>query len=264
MPRPTVRDINDFLADLSPNSYPEEGILFGDPEWEVTGVLVCWMPGVEALRAARREGSNVVVFHEIPFFGIVPDGNYEGVYHWEANQRRKDELQEGGIALIRCHRTMDDYCVPDVFQDMLDFPTPVVVEEMAGHTAVRIFEIEPSSVRELAERWKPAVAMDTVRVFAPDPDRIVRRAGLCWGGIGLHSNMGVMTRLVELGAEVLVGGETEEYTAEFCRDCGVDFIELGHLTSEQPGMLVAADVLAKQYSELEIHRFEQTPPWRFM
>jgi putative NIF3 family GTP cyclohydrolase 1 type 2 len=263
-PMPTVLEIHRFLSTLSPHDYPEEGILFGEPDMGVTGVLVCWMPDVEALQAAARQGCNLVVLHELSFFGIAPDGNHSRHDHWKANRLRRELLEKHGIALVRSHRTMDDYCVPEVFQEMLGLPDPSVMEQMAGHDAVRIFDIEPATVRELAERWKPVVGMDTVRAFAPDPERVVTRLGLCWGGIGLHSNMAVMARLVELEAEVLLGGETEEYTAEFCRDCAVDFIELGHLTSEQPGMLVAADVLSRRFPHLKVHRFEQTPPWRFM
>ena len=261
---PTVLEIHRFLQTLSPHGYPEEGILFGDAAMEATGVLVCWMPGVEALRTAAQEGCNVVVLHETGFFGTPPGGDFRPLFHWKANRLRREMLEENRIALVRCHRTMDDYCVPDVFQEILGLPEPDVVEEMAGHGAVRIFELDPRPVRELVARWKEAVSLETARVFAPDPDRPVSRIGLAWGGIGLHSNMAVMARLVELGAQVLVGGETEEYTAEFCRDCGVDFIELGHLVSEQPGMLVAGEVLSGEFPDLKVVSFEQTPPWRFL
>jgi len=261
-----VKDLQQFLSSLYEVSFPEEGIHYGDAEMEVRGVLACWMANVRAVRRAIDEHCNLIVCHEIPFFGrptAVRPNDYSEFYHWKANRLRKELLDANRIALIQCHRTLDAFCVAETFESALGLGRPSVVEEMAGYEAVRLFEIQPTRVGSLIERWKETLGLERIRVRAPDLDRRVRLVGLAWGGIGLHTNLPLDARLVELGAELLVGGETDEYTIQFCADSGVDFIELGHSVSETLGMKAAAEHLGARFPELKVCSFEEPPLYRF-
>jgi len=257
-----VKDVHEFLSSLAEESFPEEGVRFGDPEMDVRGVLFCWMASVSAIRQAIEQGCNLIVCHEAPFLGRAHNNDYSPFYHWKANRLRKELLEDNPV--VQCHRTLDAFCIADVLQQMLGLGDPAVAEQMAGYTAVRLFEIEPTPLRELVERWKRAVGLSLVRAHAPDLDHAIRRIGLCWGGIGLHSNMALMARLVDLGAELLLGGETEEYSIEFCADAGVDFVELGHVTTELPGVKEAARHFARQFPELKVTCYDEQPLWRFI
>ena len=111
-----VGQLDKFLRSLCKETFPEEGILYGDATTPVSGVLFCWMANVRAMRRAIEEDCNVIVCHESLF-------------------------------------------------------------------------------------------------------------------LGLHSNMGVPARLADLGAELLLGGETEEYTIEFCADLGIAFCPVPPLST---------------------------------
>ena len=259
-----VRGVHALFTALDHETFPEEQIHYGNPDMEVQGVLTCWMANVRAIRAAVDQGCNVIVCHETPFLGRVADFDFSPVYAWPANRQRKAMLDEHGLAVIQVHRTLDAFCIADVFQDMLGLGRPTVAEEMAGYICVRLFETEPTPVGQLIDRWKQATGLSCVRAYAPDLDHVVRRIGLAWGGIGLHSNMAVMVRLIDLGAELLLGGETEEYTIQFCADAGVDFIEMGHAVSEAPGTLAAGRHFAAQFPDLEVVLFDEPPLYRFV
>lgn len=255
-----AEEFEEFLGSLAEGEFYEDHLLYGEPETEVEGILLCWFLNLRALRKAADEGCNLIVCHETPFYrspGALDEGDLGEAFQWRANRLKKELLDEHGIVVIRCHRTLDAFCVGDVFLERLGLDNPVVVEEMCGHRAVRILEIEPTPVRELAERWKETFGLPCVRVYTPDLDQPVQLVGSAWGGIGLYTNLQVQARLVELGAELLVGGETDECSIQFCADSGVSFIELGHGTSESPGVRAAADHIANRFPGLKVCFFEE-------
>ena len=257
-----VQAISDYLRSLFPRPFPEEGVRHGDPRMEVTSVLVCWMANTRAIARAAEQGCNLIVCHEIPFFASRYEKDTGQYAQWKANRLRKDLLDRHGIAIVQSHRTLDSFCVANTFQERLGLGAPAVVEDMAGYDAVRLFEIEPQPVARYIEQWKQALGLDRVRTYVRDPGRIVRRAGLAWGGIGLYSNLSLIARLADLQADVLIGGETEEYTIEFCVDAGMDFVELGHAASEAPGMTAAGRHLAGRFPGLKVASFEEWPLMR--
>ena len=262
-----VQDFQAFLRTLAHRSFHEEGLYYGDPTMEIHGALLCWMANLRALRQAVDDGCNLVVCHEAPFFGsgaAVPENDYTPFFHWEANRRRKELLDAHGIAVVQCHRTLDAFCVPHAFQDAIGLGEPSLTEDMAGYKAARLFDVEPTPVRELVEQWKQALGLGCVRAYVQDLDRRVQRLGLAWGGIGLHLNLGVVARLAELGAELMIGGETDEYAIEFCADSGVDMIELGHNVSEAIGMKEAARRFAERFPDMRFCCFMEPPLYSFV
>ena len=168
---------------------------------ELRGVLFCWMANLRAIRRAIDEGCNLIVCHEAPFFGPAVDNDYAPFREWRANRLRSEALHQHGLAVAQAHRTLDAFCVPEVFQERQGLVEPATVEQMAGYGAVRLFRVRPTPIGQLIGQWKEAMGLECLRVYAPDLGRVVGRIGLAWGGIGLHSNMGVLARLAELGAE---------------------------------------------------------------
>ena len=262
-----VSELQGFFDSLYDTSFPEDGLLYGKPGMEVTGALFCWMANLRAVNRAIAEGCNLIVCHETGFYGLphaCSAQDYEKCYGWKANRVKKQLLDAHGIAVLRCHRTLDAVCVPHAFEERLGLGSPALIEQMAGYEAVRLFEIEPTRVGALVARWKEALGLSCIRAFAPDLDRSVQRMGLAWGGIGLHTNVPLVARLIELEAELLIGGETDEYTIELCADSGVDLIEFGHSVSETPGMVWAARMVSQRFPGVKVRTFEEPPLYRFL
>lgn len=260
----TAQMLSDYLSSLTPYSFSEDRVHVGDPRRDVTGVLICWMANTRAIDQAVRQGCNAILCHETPF--IIQGGAADPgpSLRWRANVLRRELLERHGMTVVQAHRTVDTLCIADVFRKRAGLGEAAHVEEKAGYDAVRLFDVPPRPVQHYIDFWKQAHALDKVRAYVRDPRRVISRVGLSWGGIGLVSNLDVVGRLIELGADVLLGGETEEYMAEFCADAGVDFVEIGHAATEAPGMKVAGEILRRRFPQLRVSYFEEWPLMRLV
>ena len=77
-------DCWEYLGALVSGSYFEEGIQYGDPRMEVSGILLCWMPNLRAIQTAIGRGFNLIVTHEAPFFAPTSSPPALEVAHQEA------------------------------------------------------------------------------------------------------------------------------------------------------------------------------------
>ena len=250
----TAREVVRFIEEQVPKLSGEEGFHYGDPDAEVTGVLVCWQATVPALRHAADNGCNLVIAHETTFH--PDDAKREN--DWAPNRARRQVLDDAGIALFRSHWSADTICVFDEFARLLGLS-----EVAAGEGFFRVFAVEPTSVRHLAQHAKRAVGLDTIRV-AGDLDKVVSRVGLPWGGLGLFCNVVFLQRIVENGADVAVGGETDDIGMRFALDCGLPLIETSDSASENPGLRRLAADLAAALPGLNVVFYENTLPYRWL
>jgi putative NIF3 family GTP cyclohydrolase 1 type 2 len=252
-----AREIATFIEQLSPGLGQEEGFRFGEPETEVTGVLVCWMATVEAIEEAAQRGSNVIVCHEeLTFPYEFREAQLGRHLWWRPNARRLSRLGKHGMVVYRAHGMLDRYCILDEAGNLLALPEPSVKE---GY--VRIFDIEPVTVRALAERVRERTEMTHVRVTG-DLDQVVSRVGLPWGGLGLSLNTGFLQELLAYGPDVFIAGEADDYGMRFAIDAGVPMIETSHATSENPGLKRFADDLRAAFPGLEVTFYANPVPWR--
>ena len=233
----------------------DEGVLYGDPKAEVKGVLLTWMATVPALQAAAQEGCNVVLCHER--FYLCPGDLRPQHAAWVPNQARLRAAAAGDLAVLRVHGSLDLICVYDDFAAALGLedPTP-------GTGWHKVFPVQETTVRELVERVKTTFHLPHVRV-AGDMDKRVSCIGLPWGGLGLDSNIGYVQSVLELGADVLIAGEADEYGFTFANDAGVPMIETGHSVSENLGVRNFADRLRQDFPGLKTVFFDRTRPFEF-
>jgi dinuclear metal center YbgI/SA1388 family protein len=102
-----LKDITSFLEDLAPfslqESYDNSGLLMGDPEWEVSGILVALDVTEAVVLEAIAEHCNVIVAHH-PFIfqGIKKVDNA----NWVHRVLRKAIQHD--IAIIAIHTNLDN------------------------------------------------------------------------------------------------------------------------------------------------------------
>jgi putative NIF3 family GTP cyclohydrolase 1 type 2 len=235
----------------------DEGLLLGSPEAEVEGILTCWMGTVEALERAGAEGCNLVVIHETFYFhpwfpthGLQPQN-----MAWRANGRRVVAAVRNSLNVFRLHGSLDLICIYDDFAEALGIKG---VKRGAGWD--RVFPIEETTVGELVERVKRVFRLDRVRMTGR-MDQRVRCAGLPWGGLALDSNISYLQRCVELGTDVFLAGEADEYGFTFAADSDIPLIESGHYVSETLGMTNFARRLRKDHPGLKAVEYEGRRPF---
>jgi len=256
----TPQEVQNYLASLGPQQGSEEGLLFGDPQQTVTGIQVCWMATVEAIQAAAAAGVNLIIAHEDLFhpYGVLQKGGTGDFLTWRTNLRRAEGLARHGIALIRAHGTLDQVCIFDDFAARLELPEASVAEGL-----VKVYDLEPTTYGALIEHVKRCVGMAAVRATPGDPERVVRRVGLPWGGLGLFVNVGYMQALVRHNCEVFIAGESDNYGFRFAMEAGIELIETSHEVSENPGLKHFSEMLQAQFPNVPVTFYENRVAWRF-
>jgi putative NIF3 family GTP cyclohydrolase 1 type 2 len=242
----------------------EDGLLFGLAAAQVNKIQVCWMSDTHAIENAARIGANLIITHESPFFpyNVTHRGGVPDYLSWHTNHNRIKLLAAGDIAVVRMHGPLDSLCIFDAFADALGLGAPAVDEP--GY--VKIYDIPPIAYKDLIEHVKKALEMPALRASNGCADRVIKRVGLPWGGLGLFVNVGYMQKLLNYNCDVFIAGETDNYGIRFAADAGVDMIETGHEISENIGIRRFSEILGDKLSEIsdiQVIFYENTSPFNF-
>lgn len=252
----TARGLEKVLSTLCGQSLSvDEGLKFGNPNTQINGIVNCWMFNAEVAALARKENCNLILSHESLYvpYGIgegTPFGGFaEDYLIWPANARRTRELVEGDLHFVRFHGHADQVCVFHAFAEQLGL-TEEVAPGPFGYDVV--YQHAPRSVSEWIEHVKMCTGMKTLRVASYDYSRLVTKIGLAWGGMGLFVNIHYPMKLIELGSELIIAGETDNYGFRFMQESGADVIECSHEISENRGIAKLGDLLREELSDMKI------------
>ena len=239
----------------------DEGVQHGSAQREIKRALVSWMATAEALSYAGQGGFQLVLAHEslyYPYDTYIRQDNPPGWENWRTNRQRRELLERHQLVLLRAHGSLDEICIFDDFAALLGLGSPVQANGLA-----KVYEIAPSPLAELVAGVKRRTGMSALRVSAPKGmKQVVQRVGLPWGGLGLFVNVGYQQQVMEMGCDVLIAGEGDDYGFRFSAECGIPMIETGHEISENPGLEHFSRMLQERFSEIEVKFYECRPSWQ--
>lgn len=239
--------------------YSDEGFRFGRSDKTVTGIMFCWKPTLSAIAAAHEAGCNLIVTHEeLNFPPVYSGANFESDL-CDVTFQRISKLSQYDITLFRGHGSLDELCILDAFGSILGFSNP----KFHGGYSQRTYEFKPMVFDTLCKAVKERMGLEYIRVCG-EPDTLVSKAGLVWGGVGISANPTCVQDLIQNGADVLIGGECEEIPYLAVQDAGVCYIETSHACSENPGLLVVRHRFAEQFQEVPVLFYENKRPWEIM
>lgn len=258
-----ARDVEEIVLSVAPLEYAHEGdptgLLYGDPETEVTGVAVTWTPTVQVLREAAVDGLNFVLTHEIPFFSNRESKWFRTLPEDEKphNIARRRILEDNDMVVCRCHSNWDGTPggVMDSCAEALGF-----TDIAAGGDYCRTYAVDPLTVAELADHAKLALGVPTVRV-AGDPGRMVTLVTVMYGGL-LQQWHGVDEAALA-GADAIICGEALDYAFRAAVDARIALIETAHVSSENPGIREFARRLAGKVPDIPVRFIDAGLPWRY-
>ena len=221
------------------------------------------MTGVASLLPAQQvqATADLIITHESLFYpyDIVVTGGRADFMAWRVNYERIRLLAADDIAVIRYHMSLDLYCILDVLERKLDLK-PTVTKNVIE----RLYEIPPISYGNLIEKVKTAVDIPLIRVSTGDPARIVSKVGLAWGGLGLFVNIAHMQALIDMGCEVIIAGETDNYAIRFAKEAGLDIIETSHEVSENFGIEEFIGTLRRDLPGANSMFYENKMPYKII
>ena len=227
-------------------------IIYGNPQSEVTGIAVAWMPYLETIKEAGRLGANLLVTHEPTFYDHLDlEGKGPSFPATDGKMRLIDKL---GLTIIRCHDVWDalpDIGIPFAWGDFLDLGDPV-----GGKLFYNLYSVAAQSSMAFAAdvaRKTAALGQPTIGFYG-DPNKQIRTVGL---GTGCISNP---FDLYELGADLAISVDDVVrawIAGEWCRDQGNPLLVVNHCVSEEPGMATLAAYLDKTYPEIPVAHIHQ-------
>ena len=263
-------DLHQFLAHEAPPHTPEEevdGIMAGDPDAEISGIAVTWLPNVDVLERAANSGLNFVIAHEPVFYHhpyFYPYGDERHVPALDLpeklatppGQRKQRLIADNNLVVYRLHDGWDQFP---------EFGMGYALARALGWSDVQIspdyiYSPPEAPLRQIAAHIAARLGKSGIR-YIGDPDLQVRRISLDWGSPGA---IDIVMRAKKHGCDAALTGEVVEWRdLEFARDSGVALITGGHCATETPGMRACCDWLKSRLPDMRIEYVDTIDPDHF-
>lgn len=245
-----VREITDAIEQYAPLRLQEEwdnaGIQVGDPEAEITGVLLCTDATEAVVAEVIVRGFNLVISHHpLIFRGLKKIMGRTPVERAVAMAIKHD------ITIYSAHTNMDSAWQGVSFRmadkigmthvDFLDVNDVAAYGSQATTTAGCgvIGDIDPMPAREVLKRVKQAFEVGTVR-YSGDGDRMVSRVALCGGAGGF-----LLDKAVEAGAQLYVTADMR-YHDFLDNSQRIVVADIGHYESEHFTKEIFLEIIRKK------------------
>ena len=225
-----VKHIAALLEELAPlryqESYDNAGLQVGDPEADVTGVLLCTDITPAVVDEAIGRGMNLVVSHHpLIFHGLKKIAGRDYVERLVAQAIKHD------INLYSAHTNIDNAAggVSWHMAERLGLTDVETLDPQAGQDTVGcgvVGNIAPMPASEFLLLLKRTFTVGAVR-YAGTDNATVARVALC-GGAGAF----LIDRAMEARADIYVTADVKYH--DFMRSYeGIIIADIGHYESEQ-------------------------------
>ncbi len=235
----TVQQVYDFINERAPFetqvAYDNSGLLVGDPNCEVKGILAALDVTNRVIDEAVENGANLIITHHPMMFSPI-----KRLVETDYQAKLLCRLIREGISLISAHTNLDQAVggINDVLARQIG------LTEVTGEGFVRVGTLpSPMTAADLAAHISHALG-DVVRVMG-NPSTMIERVGMCSG-----SGSDEWPAAAAMGAQAFLTGEAKHHIALEAADAGVVMLEAGHHATEEPGIFALANAL--QNSELVV------------
>ena len=245
-----IREITDAIEQYAPLRLQEEwdnaGIQVGDPEAEITGILLCTDATEAVVSEAIGLGFNLVISHHpLIFRGLKKIMGRTPVERAVAMAIKHD------VTIYSAHTNMDSawqgvsFRMADkIGMTNLTFLDGNCVEpygevDCATAGCGVIGDIDPMPAREVLKRVKEAFEVGAVR-YSGDGDRMVSRVALCGGAGGF-----LLDKAVEAGAQLYVTADMR-YHDFLDNSQRIVVADIGHYESEHFTKEIFLEIIQKK------------------
>ena len=245
-----IREITDAIEQYAPLRLQEEwdnaGIQVGNPEADITGVLLCTDATEAVVTEAIDRGFNLVISHHpLIFHGLKKIMGRTPVERTVAMAIKHD------ITIYCAHTNMDSAWQGVSFRmadklgmtgvQFLDGNDVPPYGDSASSTAGCgvIGDIKPTPAREVLQRVKEAFEVGAVR-YSGDATRVITRLALCGGAGGF-----LLDKAVEAGAQLYVSADMR-YHDFLDNNQRILIADIGHYESEHYTKEIFLEIIQKK------------------
>ncbi len=214
----------------------KNGLVMGNPDDDVKGIVVAWKPTRDVLRRAAKLGYNVVIFHEDLLYGfkhhpIVKEEVWRNPAKARVNADIGCIILRNGLNMVRYHTTWDD--ADGGNNDVLVKDLGLRLLERLPCS--RLAELpSPTSLEEFARRVASVLKPPHVIVAGNlNLDRVERVLVVAGGGA---KHPAIVDEAAALGAQVLLSADVTADTMFYAYELGIAIVDPGHHAMEEYGM----------------------------
>ncbi len=225
------------IAELIENIFPlhyafdgdNVGLLVGDANLEITGILVTCDVDMGVVEEAIQKGCNLIVSHHPIMFSPI-NRMLESV----PEQKFIRKMIQHDIALYSAHTNLDagQGGINDLMASMLGMEDTKVVDvvcedERGTHGFGRICKLgDKVTLKELMDKVIDAFDADGLR-YAGNPDTLIETVAVNTGG-----GAGILNDCIALGCDCLITGDIKYNGYRDAVDGGMCVIDIMHYDSE--------------------------------
>lgn len=239
---PKVSDIAAFLETLFPaslkESYDNVGLLCGFPDQDVSRILVVLDVTMETIREASTLEAELIVSHHPVIFSPL-----QTVTEDSAVGRRIIALLRDGISAICLHTNLDR---------AEGGVNAALVRAIGGEDEEYLPEIgcicrlpESQPLSQFMELTRIALSAEDMRFY--DAGRRVENLAICGGSGG-----DILYVASKRGCDTVLTGEIKHHQWIDGAELGLNLIEGGHFATENVITPVLADLLRREYPEMDV------------
>ena len=244
-----VKEAEKILFEVFPKenamSYDNVGLLVGDPEADVSKVVLTLDCTMKAVEYAKSVGAELIISHHPLIFGGI-----DNVLADKHDGRIISTLIKNDIALIASHTNLD----------MTDeFGNRAISEALGAESIELIPEVpcghwftnnKPRKLSEYAVYARDCIGSSGV-ISISDGDRLVSKVFVQGGSFDEDS----VPYILDAGIDTVISGEIKHHICVLFEEYGVSTLILGHSATEQIYLPVFSKLLEQKFKDCEIFVF---------
>lgn len=238
----TVKDVVKVIEDFAPLAqqadYDNSGLLFGNPNAEITGILITLDNSPETVEEAVKRGCNMIIEHHPSVFNAIKKIDLSIPKHLALALAIKNN-----IAIYSAHTSVDFACggLNDTVAKMIGLTDISVVGD--DPSGARIGNLDKATeLKTLTERIG-SIFDDKHVYFVGEPKKEIKRVAVVNGAGGGSESLLYVVR--DAGADVFISSEYKYNVIRLAKDLGYAIISFGHYDSEKPFCNLIKSVLSQ-------------------
>lgn len=235
-----ISDVVKIIEDFAPldlqMEYDNCGLLYGDLDWVLKGVLVTLDTTPEVIKEAIKCGANMIIEHHPSIFNAIKKIDLSYPKHKAITMAIKND-----IAIYSAHTTVDftKGGLNDYVMQLLGCST----YELAFGNACDM------RVGKLPSKVSLAKLVDIVSkkfddsnvTYVGNKEQIIETIAVINGGGASHEE--TILEAKKAGADVFISGDFKYNVLRLAKDINYPIISLGHYTSELPFIKLITNIL---------------------
>ncbi len=215
-----IKDALKILCDFAPldlaEGWDNVGLICGDSEAEITGIVICLDATDDALNEALKTGANLMVTHHPvlfpPIFDITSQNSATAMAY---------KLIKNGISVISMHTNLD--CCEGGVGDALALKLGINATPLGKF--LRMGNVHATSLNDYAEFIEKSL---NTRVSTVDCGKIPSEIALSAGAFDLE----FLEECIKHNIDTVITGEAKYSLCVYAKNAGINMIIAGHHETE--------------------------------